>query len=242
MLIEFLSPGSIAVVGRKRCSSQRWNTRLSTTIAAKAGTPSTRAERSSGSRTPCARRAPALQNQTISPKAAIGNSAVHLVPTARPQQSPLASSQGRTSMARTGPQALSSVIGAAIRLSRRARYQSRSMTMQETAISMNRAMKMSSRAILDSTKCMPSTVINSPATAPSNRDPVRRSARRIITSTINDPATTAAIRQPTGSIPKAFSPKAMSHLPTSGCTIRDGSSVHRPRVVPSRICSLASST
>ena len=82
-----------------------------------------------------------------------------------------------------------------------------------------------------------------PATQPSSVEPVRRRTSRISTSTISDPATAAAIRQPNGSIPNAFSPSAISHLPTSGCTTIDGLSCHTPEVVrPSRIRSLALST
>ena len=77
---------------------------------------------------------------------------------------------------------------------------------------------------------------------PSSVDPVSRRASRHITRTISVPATTAAIRHPNGSIPKAFSPSAISHLPTSGCTISDGSSFQIPVVVPSRIFSFAPST
>ena len=48
-----------------------------------------------------------------------------------------------------------------------------------------------------------------------------------------------AMRHPNGSIPKVFSPSAISHLPTSGWTIIDGVSFQTPVVVPSRIFSLA---
>ena len=71
---------------------------------------------------------------------------------------------------------------------------------------------------------------------------VTRRASRIITSTISDPTTAEAIRQPNGVIPKTLSPSAISHLPTSGCTTMFGSPVHRSAVRPARICSFAFST
>ena len=77
---------------------------------------------------------------------------------------------------------------------------------------------------------------------PSSVEPVSRRTSRISTSTISDPTTAAAIRQPNGSIPNAFSPSAISHLPTSGWTTIDGSSFQTPVVRPSRILSLAFST
>ncbi len=81
---------------------------------------------------------------------------------------------------------------------------------------------------------------SSPATQPSIVDPVSRRTSRHSTSTISAPTTAEAIRQPKGSMPKAFSPRAISHLPTSGWTTIDGLSSHRPVVVPSRIASLTS--
>ncbi len=60
-----------------------------------------------------------------------------------------------------------------------------------------------------------------------------------MTTTISAPTTAEAIRQPKGSMPKAFSPSAISHLPTSGWTIIDGSSSHCPPVSPARIASSA---
>ena len=77
---------------------------------------------------------------------------------------------------------------------------------------------------------------------PSSVEPVSLLASRHITSTISVPATTEATRQPNGSIPNALSPSAISHLPTSGWTMSDGSSSQIPVVVPSRIWSLAPST
>ena len=103
-------------------------------------------------------------------------------------------------------------------------------------------MKMSSSASRESTKCRPSKQSSSPATQPRTVEPVSRRASRHITTTISAPTTAEAIRQPNGSIPKKCSPAAISHLPTSGCTIRDGSSFQMPLVVPSRIFSFASPT
>ncbi len=101
---------------------------------------------------------------------------------------------------------------------------------------------MSSSASRLSTNCRPSRLSSSPATRPSAVEPVIRRASRHITRIISAPITADATRQPNGSIPKAFSPSAISHLPTSGCTIIEGSPVHCPVVVPSRILSLAPST
>ena len=90
---------------------------------------------------------------------------------------------------------------------------------------------------------MPSRQSSSPATQPSIVEPVRRRTSRHITSTIREPTTAAAIRQPNGSMPKAFSPSAIIHLPASGWTTIDGFCSHRPDVVrPSRIRSFALST
>jgi hypothetical protein len=50
------------------------------------------------------------------------------------------------------------------------------------------------------------------------------------------------IRHPNGVIPKAPSPRAISHLPTSGWTTMLGVSVHRSAVRPARMRSLAFST
>ena len=119
----------------------------------------------------------------------------------------------------------------------RARNQSRSLTRQATAQSTKNATKMSSSASRESTKCRPSKHSSSPATQPSSVEPVSRRASRHITRTISEPTTAEAIRQPKGSMPKTCSPSAISHLPTSGWTIIDGSSFQIPVVVPSRICS-----
>ena len=73
-------------------------------------------------------------------------------------------------------------------------------------------------------------------------EPLTRRTKRHITSTISAPTTAAAMRQPKGSMPNPFSPSAISHLPTSGCTTIDGSLVHSPPAWPSRIVLSASST
>ena len=148
------------------------------------------------------------------------------MPIASPQQTPLASSQGRNSSPRTGPYDAGSAIWSGTSRAILARYQSRSATRHETAQRMKNARKMSSSASRDSTNCRPSRLSSSPATRPSAVEPVIRRASRHITSTISDPITAAAIRQPNGSIPNAFSPSAISHLPASGWTIIDGLSVH----------------
>ncbi len=94
---------------------------------------------------------------------------------------------------------------------------------------------MSSSASRDSTRCSPSRLSSRPATQPSAVEPVSRRPSRTITTTISAPATAAENRQPNGSMPNAFSPSAISHLPTSGWTIIDGSSFQIPVTVPSRI-------
>ncbi len=101
---------------------------------------------------------------------------------------------------------------------------------------------MSSSASRDSTNSSPSKVSSSPATTPSSVDPVSRRASRTSTVTMSVPTTAEAMRQPNGSIPKRCSPSAISHFPTSGCTIIVGGSVHRPESRPSRMRWLASST
>ena len=67
-----------------------------------------------------------------------------------------------------------------------------------------------------------------------------RRARRHITRTISAPTTAALIRHPNGSMPKAFSPSAISHLPTSGCTTIDGSLSQMPVVWPWMMSALMS--
>ena len=161
------------------------------------------------------------------------------MPSASPQQIPPTSSHGRNSSARTGPQPWLSLIGSGTSRASRARSQSRSLTMHATPASVKNATKMSSSASLESTNCRPSRLSSSPATQPSAVEPVTRRASRHITSTISEPTTAAEMRQPNGSIPKAFSPSAISHLPTSGWTIIDGSSFQMPVTLPSRMRSLA---
>ena len=128
------------------------------------------------------------------------------------------------------------------RRAKRSRTQSRSFTQAATAQRMKKASKMSSRASRDSTSCRPSKHSSRPATHPSIVEPVSRRASRHITRTMSDPTTAAETRQPNGSIPNACWPSAISHLPTSGCTVIDGSPSHRPVVVPPRIFSFALST
>ena len=73
-------------------------------------------------------------------------------------------------------------------------------------------------------------------------EPVTWRTKRHISITISEPMTAEAIRQPVGSIPKTLMPAAISHLPTSGCTIIDGLSCHNPIAWPLRIVLSASST
>ena len=73
-------------------------------------------------------------------------------------------------------------------------------------------------------------------------EPVSRRTSRTMTSTISDPTTTDGTRQPTGSMPKTSSPRPISHLPTSGWTIIDGSDFHSPERSPRSIIWLAFST
>ena len=65
-----------------------------------------------------------------------------------------------------------------------------------------------------------------------------RRTNRHITRIISEPTMAAAIRQPNGSIPNAFSPAAISHLPTSGCTAIEAVSFHWPVVSPERMAAL----
>ncbi len=182
--------------------------------------------------TPNERRAPAAHSQTTTPKAARTYAAPHLVPHASPKHTPATISHGRNH--NTGPHDVDD----SARRANRSRTQSRSFTQAATAQRMKNASKMSSRASRDSTSCRPSKQSSRPATQPSIVEPVSRRASRHITRTMSEPITAAETRQPNGSIPNAFSPSAISHLPTSGCTVIDGSLSHRPLVVPPRIFSL----
>ena len=98
---------------------------------------------------------------------------------------------------------------------------------------------MSSRAVRESTYCSPSKLSSRPPTTPSSVEPVSRRTSRHITRIIREPTMAAAIRQPKGSIPKAFSPAAISHLPTSGWTAIEAESFHRPSGWPARMAALA---
>ena len=104
---------------------------------------------------------------------------------------------------------------------------------------MKNATKMSSRAIRESTKCMPSKHSSRPATTPSRVEPVIRRTRRTNTTTISEPTTAAAMRQPNGSMPKAFSPSPISHFPKSGWTAIEALSFHSPSGFPARIAAFA---
>ena len=126
----------------------------------------------------------------------------------RPEQQPAHRAQAASGGASVGASGTSRAS--------RARYQSRSLTSAATAQSRKNARKMSSSASRESTKCSPSKHSSSPATQPSAVEPVSRRASRHITSTISEPTTAAAMRQPNGSIPKACSPSAISHLPDLG--------------------------
>src|SRR3954451_22139219 len=134
----------------------------STTTYSTAGAAATSGDLTSERRTPKERRAPALHAQNTRPKAAIGNTADHLVPIASPHHRPASSSHGRHSTC--GPHEDGGASGATERGSR-ARNQSRSATRQLTAQSTKNASKMSSNASRESTSWSPSKHISTPATS-----------------------------------------------------------------------------
>ena len=106
---------------------------------------------------------------------------------------------------------------------------------------MKNATKMSSSASRDSTSCIPSKHSSSPPTRPEQRRPGHppdQAAHHQHHQRADDGRRRPASR--TGPSRTIFSPSAISHLPTSGCTIIEGSSAHMPVVWPLRIFSLAS--
>ncbi len=111
--------------------------------------------------------------------------------------------------------------------------------MQATAITVKAASKMSSSAIRLITNDRPSTVMNSPAMAPTRVERDNRRAIRMVAITSSVPKTTEAMRQPKLFMPKTYSPDAISHLPSCGWTMNDGASV-KISVTPATIWSLAS--
>ena len=163
---------------------------------------------------PAARRAPVSQATKSAAKPTMYQAAFHLVPTARPRNTPAASCHlrrpSRGPPGRPGPRATSSAS--------RARETSRSIRMQPNAASTKNIKKMSRIPVLDSTNSSPSSDISSPAMQPSRVDLVIRRAIRQISRIASEPNTALANRQPNGFSPNIHSPTAISSLPISGWT------------------------
>ena len=125
---------------------------------------------------PAARRAPVSQARKSAAKPTMYQAAFHLVPTARPRNTPAASCHlrrpSRGPPGRPGWRATSSAS--------RARETSRSIRMQPNAASTKNIRKMSRIPVLDSTNSSPSSDISSPAMQPSRVDLVIRRAIRQI--------------------------------------------------------------
>ena len=143
--------------------------------------------------------------------------AFHLVPTARPRNTPAASCHLRRP--RRGPRPAGPPPGwRATSSASRARETSRSIRTQPNAASTKNIRKISRIPVLDSTNSSPSRDISSPATQPSSVDLVIRRAMRQISRMASEPNTALANRQPNGFSPNSHSPAAISSLPTSGWT------------------------
>jgi hypothetical protein len=91
---------------------------------------------------------------------------------------------------------------------------------------------MSSSDVRDRTSWKPSSVISKPAIPASTMEWNSRYASRIRIRIISVPAIAAGSRQPTSLLPKAFSPRAISHLPSGGCTTYAGPLVFSSHSTP----------
>ena len=176
-----------------------------------------------GRRTPAERRAPASQNSTSSANAGTNHTALHFTPSAAPSRTAANSRHHGTlpGQLNAGRPARPGRLGSnpsSIARNQRRRRASRSSTRAPNAARMKNIRKMSSSAVRDSTKCMPSNAISRPAAQPSTVDPNIRRAMRVISSTEMMPTTAAEIRQPNSSYPKIRWPSAIIHLPSGGCT------------------------
>ena len=163
---------------------------------------------------PAARRAPMSHAVISAAKPRMYQAAFHLVPTARPRNTPAASCHLRRPRrgppGRPGWRAASSAS--------RARETSRSIRMQPNAASTKNIKKMSRIPLRDSTNSSPSSDISSPAMQPSRVDLVIRRAIRQISRMASEPNTALANRQPKEFSPNSHSPAAISSLPISGWT------------------------
>ena len=77
---------------------------------------------------------------------------------------------------------------------------------------------MSSSAVRDITNARPSRVSSTPAMPPTRVERDNRRASRIVTRTSRVPKISGMNRQPNEFMPNSCSPRAISHLPTGGCT------------------------
>ena len=142
--------------------------------------------------------------------------AIHLVPTARPRNIPASSchlrkpSRGRDP-ATSPPATATASASLALDLSL-------SMTTQPNAARTNVIRKMSRIPVRLSTNSRPSSDISSPAMQPSSVDLVIRRAIRQTSRMATVPKTALENRQPNGFSPNSHSPMAIMYLPTSGCT------------------------
>ena len=81
---------------------------------------------------------------------------------------------------------------------------------------------MSSRAVRDNTKASPSKASSRPARPPIKVERETRRTSRIKIRPGGVPKISGATRQPTEFIPNTYSPAAINHLPSGGCTMNDG--------------------
>ena len=102
----------------------------------------------------------------------------------------------------------------------RARAQSRCINISENAPKANTMMKLSSRPVRLITMPRPSNDMSRPAISAIGRLWNRRKATRVISTMATTPAMATLARQATGlsAPPNSFSPAAIIHLPTGGCT------------------------
>ena len=179
---------------------------------------SARAVSNHGRRTPALRRAPTSHQRTSTPNSRMYHSALHLTDIAQPIiTSPASRHHGTPNRGRSYPAGSNPSSSARSHCRRR---RSRSSTRQANAASTKNMRKMSSSAERDSTKCIPSSAMSSPAAAPRTVEPNIRRASRTSSSTDTVPATADATRQPNSSCPKIHSPSPMIHLPSGGWTTK----------------------
>jgi hypothetical protein len=175
-------------------------------------------------RTPAARRAPMSHHTVMRPKATTKNRPDHLVPAHSPRQTPATSRHGRHPSQGPKPDVTALGSSAPALSASRARERSRSRSRAQNAASAQNMTMMSSRPVRECTKWCPSKASRNAAMVPSNVEPNIRRAARPTMRIDRVPRSATEKRHPNDDVaPKMYSPTAMTHLPTGGCTTRSPS-------------------